>query len=611
VDQTDISRIAKRRKILNYSTPAAQLIAVVVGAYALSATLTLADPIRNEIAPRSLVDGVLIALWIVVAAFGVWAVRGLRWGRTPVVWLALAMTVVLLLTDLVGLPLQAAGRNGSALLDAIMETHNGVGDGMAAAVLGLPLLATAPIVFAAADSAVVSRWPKIWRWLALVLLGIATYLISGTLLAAFSDLLPHWVLAVLLLEVPLAVTVVLGSFIAITDKQRALIGPRVPTAAELPIPASARRAVTIRWNAPATLLLMVSVLLGILSLLYLLAARNTSQADQAGTGATSWLIGLGLAGASVAVGRAARARAMPTPGEIAELDKRPPILYLRSFIDDNLRVRTRSSARRLWFDNYVSRALTLLFIRPKEPFEEIIVWQLWWHGPVIAVGNPRRKGRRLGSPRLFLSDEEWQHRVSDLMGSASAIVVVLGRTEGLAWELQRIGQLGLEGKLLLALPPVPPQELQARAHAFGELADRAGLPRLPDGIDHALVAVLAPNRTGWQTFTGRRRDEWHYELAMETAVGSLSTDITHSTYPVRRTNRLALVALACSLSGPLTCVGAPAGAILGHVARARIRTTREVGDGVALTAIILGWMITAGLGSLALVALAALLSSRQ
>ncbi len=454
--QTDISRIAQRRKILNYSTPAAQLITLAVAGYALSATLTLAEPIPNEMglgAPRSLIDGLLIVLWIGAAAFGVGAVRGLRWGSRAVGWLALAMTLALLLTDLVGLPLQAAGRDGSRLLEAIVEIHNGIGEGMAAAALGLPLLATAPIVFAAADSAVVSRWRKSRRWLALVLLGITTYLLAGTLLLALSDLLPPCVLAVLLLEVPLAAVVVLGSYIVIAGKRRTLNGPRVPTAAELPIPASARRAITTRWNAPATWLLTVSVLLGIFSFLYLLASRNTSPTAQAVPEVTSWLIGLGLAGASVAVGRAARARAMPTPAEIAERDKRPPILYLRSFVDDNLRIRTRSSARRLWFDNYVSRALALVFIRPKEPFEEIIVWQLWWHGPVIAVGDPRRVGHRLGSPRLFLSDEEWQHRVSDLMGSARIIVVVLGRTEGLAWELQRIGQLGLDGKLLLALPP--------------------------------------------------------------------------------------------------------------------------------------------------------------
>src|SRR5215831_18088257 len=124
--ETDISRIAQRRKILNYSTPAAQLIAVAVGGYALSAALTLVEPIPDDIAPRVLIDGLLIVLWIVATGFGVWAVRGLRWGSSQVGWLALAMTLALLLTDLVGLPLQAAGREQSTLLAAILETHTGI-----------------------------------------------------------------------------------------------------------------------------------------------------------------------------------------------------------------------------------------------------------------------------------------------------------------------------------------------------------------------------------------------------------------------------------------------------------------------------------------------------
>ncbi|NUO55278.1 MAG: DUF4190 domain-containing protein [Hamadaea sp.] len=61
--------------------------------------------------------------------------------------------------------------------------------------------------------------------------------------------------------------------------------------------------------------------------------------------------------------------------------------------------------------------------------------------------------------------------------------------------------------------------------------------------------------------------------------------------PVRKTNGLAIAALvtsivAFSLCYPLTIVGA----ILGHVARRRIRETGEDGDGLALAGIVVGWI---------------------
>lgn len=64
-------------------------------------------------------------------------------------------------------------------------------------------------------------------------------------------------------------------------------------------------------------------------------------------------------------------------------------------------------------------------------------------------------------------------------------------------------------------------------------------------------------------------------------------------YPAaRRTNSLALAALVLSLVGIASCLTAPVGAILGHVARKQIRETGEDGEGMAKAAIIVGWILT-------------------
>ena len=64
-------------------------------------------------------------------------------------------------------------------------------------------------------------------------------------------------------------------------------------------------------------------------------------------------------------------------------------------------------------------------------------------------------------------------------------------------------------------------------------------------------------------------------------------------YPVANpTNGMAVAALVCALAGLVTCVSAPVGAILGHVARRQIRERGGQGDGMALAGIIVGWVLT-------------------
>jgi hypothetical protein len=71
---------------------------------------------------------------------------------------------------------------------------------------------------------------------------------------------------------------------------------------------------------------------------------------------------------------------------------------------------------------------------------------------------------------------------------------------------------------------------------------------------------------------------------------------------VNPTNGMAVAALVCSLAGLMTCVSAPVGAVLGHVARRQIRERGGQGDGLALAGIIVGWTLTGlFLGYLAIV----------
>jgi hypothetical protein len=71
--------------------------------------------------------------------------------------------------------------------------------------------------------------------------------------------------------------------------------------------------------------------------------------------------------------------------------------------------------------------------------------------------------------------------------------------------------------------------------------------------------------------------------------------------PVRKNNGMAVAAMVVSIVGlasmcgwgPFSLFISPVGAVLGHVAKRKIKQTGDAGEGMALTGIILGWIGTA------------------
>jgi hypothetical protein len=70
--------------------------------------------------------------------------------------------------------------------------------------------------------------------------------------------------------------------------------------------------------------------------------------------------------------------------------------------------------------------------------------------------------------------------------------------------------------------------------------------------------------------------------------------------PPARTNGLAIASLVCSLGGLITCISAPVGVVLGHLAKRRIRETGEQGEGLATAGLWVGYIVSV-LGILAIV----------
>ena len=119
------------------------------------------------------------------------------------------------------------------------------------------------------------------------------------------------------------------------------------------------------------------------------------------------------------------------------VDKRAPILFLRSFTDDERQQYGNSQRALLDFS-----------------LETRLANHFYHFGPFIAIGSPKDTVPQPGAARVMLSDDEWQSRVLGWMESASLIVMYCGTTKWVNWELQRIIEKGRSTSLILMIPEV-------------------------------------------------------------------------------------------------------------------------------------------------------------
>lgn len=126
-----------------------------------------------------------------------------------------------------------------------------------------------------------------------------------------------------------------------------------------------------------------------------------------------------------------------------ESDQRPPILYLRSFGDE------QATLGRLALYRWLSPVFVWAALKTPE---ESLAEALGSLGPVLALGRPGEELPELGATRVYVADEEWQRTVTDLIKKAQLIVLRGGYSEGLKWELSKVLADCAPRKVLLTLP---------------------------------------------------------------------------------------------------------------------------------------------------------------
>lgn len=150
-----------------------------------------------------------------------------------------------------------------------------------------------------------------------------------------------------------------------------------------------------------------------------------------------------------------RDREREIPGETGinylAADRRRPVLYLRSFLDDF-------------------------------PYESTVLQPLYSIGPVIALGKPGELDPRTGVSRLAFMNKSWQRGVQLLMRSASLVLVRVGQTNGVVWELEQALRIVPPKRLILQFPRAG--KLGSRAHE----GQRAALRQIEQAIGQNLPA---------------------------------------------------------------------------------------------------------------------------
>ena len=206
--------------------------------------------------------------------------------------------------------------------------------------------------------------------------------------------------------------------------------------------------------------------------LILITILNLEQFDLA-TRFIQGCFGLAAWGLAIACFKRARKHKTVAAQQLIAHDTRPPVLYLRSFGDDSTAGRVVGGGH-LLFSGW-----TLGFSTEEEQLGSVFSAI----GPFIAIGKPGEKLPELGAARTYVNDDQWQNVIAQEMALASLVVLRVGETEGLSWEVRTVTERVKPERLVLLVPANP-----KRYERFREMAQEC----FPCGL---------PMYSGWTTKT--------------------------------------------------------------------------------------------------------------
>lgn len=213
-------------------------------------------------------------------------------------------------------------------------------------------------------------------------------------------------------------------------------------------PTDVRLAATRAVTRP-TLLLLLAAMAGFVGLMLALTVEGTSKLWPEDT-AQRRLLWISLLLGLIFLFTIASARAVyafftslaqlrqPLAAEELKLDQRAPICLFRPFSLDQATV----------FDAGMQAVRG-----HRNRLEEVCSEVLTGLGPFVAIGDPREQLQSLGGARIYTSDEAWKDVAIAMIERSAVIVVILGESSWLDWEIQQIRDHGRLPATIFLLPP--------------------------------------------------------------------------------------------------------------------------------------------------------------
>jgi hypothetical protein len=132
--------------------------------------------------------------------------------------------------------------------------------------------------------------------------------------------------------------------------------------------------------------------------------------------------------------------------ELLQRDRRPPVIFLRPFAEDD----------RLMYDRPLGKqeggTLTGRSSQKRATREPKIKRAMNRIGPFVAAGRPGETLAPLGAARLYVSDQQWQQTIGALVRQAAAVVLEPEASPSTIWEVDLVAALVDPRRLLLLVP---------------------------------------------------------------------------------------------------------------------------------------------------------------
>lgn len=165
------------------------------------------------------------------------------------------------------------------------------------------------------------------------------------------------------------------------------------------------------------------------------------------------LLGVGFSYIGVKILNRGKRHFVPVGLAQLKKDPRPLVLYLRPFMQDGgVNIMRPSAINRGMAEKGFWRQMSTL-IRFYDTYEQTLALGFRKIGPFVAIGDPTKGLPQLGAIRIYVGiDGDWQQMVSELAKNASYVLLQIGKSDGLMWEVQHIIENVRPEQLILCLP---------------------------------------------------------------------------------------------------------------------------------------------------------------